>query len=54
MHIPYIDIAGRTITEPKDKVEALNDYFSTVGENLNKFTSSTNSYVNKKIKLYGI
>ena len=35
-NIPYIEIDGKTVTEPKEKVKELNNYFSSVGENLSK------------------
>ena len=35
-NIPYIEIDGKTVTEPKEKVKELNDYFSCAGENLSK------------------
>ena len=35
-NIPYIEIDSKIVTEPKKKVKELNNYFSCVGENLNK------------------
>ena len=35
-NIPYIEIDGKTVTEPREKVKELNNYFSRVGENLSK------------------
>ena len=35
-NIPYIEIDGKTVTEPKEKVKELNNYFSRAGENLSK------------------
>ena len=35
-NIPYIEIDGKTVTEPKEKVKELNNYFSHAGENLSK------------------
>ena len=35
-NIPYIEIDGKTVTEPREKVKELNSYFSRVGENLSK------------------
>ena len=34
--IPYIEVDGKTVTEPKERVKKLNKCFSRVGENLSK------------------
>ena len=33
--IPYLEVKGEIISESKQKVEALNDYFATIGRDLN-------------------
>ena len=42
--IPYLEVKGEIISESKQKVEALNDYFATIGRDLNSmFQENTGS-----------
>ena len=42
--IPYLEVKGEIISESKQKVEALNDYFATIGRDLNSmFQEDTGS-----------
>ena len=39
--IPYLEVKGEIISESKQKVEALNDYFATISRDLNSMFQGT-------------
>ena len=42
--IPYLEEDGEIITDPQDRADKLNTYFSTIGEKLNRtFAANDNS-----------